>query len=503
MPYQEIYKFLKDNGLTQKDEATFAKEYSDPKKAQELYKFFADNKLTTKDSATFYNTYFGSSKKKEPTAGGAAPKPSAFSAPVFGAPAQAANQPKQQRVSFDPNAIRSYEDLLRQKASLESENAAAIENQAAANYPMANAAQGFMPTFAAGVKQSQKKYDLLPEFKAKKEQILAKEKEISAAVLPKIDELTNLSAGKYTTPDGGVDYGKIYEAASKYSKDIGGGDYTKEVIAQRMIQKESLNKLKPAIEKEADAEFKKRTGKSLADFYKQKDATVLSKVAAEQAYVENAFLKEQKAAEAKLEQDATAIFESYKPYFDVLTPNDKAEFDRLSKEYTTTVKGLAAKENARLKRIGAELINESKAKLAKISGNLTKEEIALVGDVYNTAYKKALDSEIANGQGLQRVKAAMPGGGWKLAGKSLAEGFNTAIASWGAGLVGLGMNNGFTDWMRSFQEQADRYKTFDNPLSGVNLIDPSTYTTRLMRQIGMQAPALAATFITRNPYIGG
>jgi hypothetical protein len=65
MPENEIYAFLKQNNLTSKDEASFNKEYSDPKKAEELHNFFVENKLTTKDSASFYETYFAPEVKKK------------------------------------------------------------------------------------------------------------------------------------------------------------------------------------------------------------------------------------------------------------------------------------------------------------------------------------------------------------------------------------------------------------------------------------------------------
>lgn len=69
LPVQEevqpnpIYKFLKDNGLTTKDETTFAKEYSNKEKQKELYKFMSDNKLTTKDFNAFSSDNFGALKK--------------------------------------------------------------------------------------------------------------------------------------------------------------------------------------------------------------------------------------------------------------------------------------------------------------------------------------------------------------------------------------------------------------------------------------------------------
>ena len=61
MPENPIYDFLKANKLTDKDEATFLKEYSDSSKAKELYGFFQANNLTDKDFNGFYDTYL---KKK-------------------------------------------------------------------------------------------------------------------------------------------------------------------------------------------------------------------------------------------------------------------------------------------------------------------------------------------------------------------------------------------------------------------------------------------------------
>lgn len=60
----KIYNFLKENQLTDKDEATFLEEYSNPEKSKELYKFFVDNQLTDKNYDEFYGEYL---KKKEPT----------------------------------------------------------------------------------------------------------------------------------------------------------------------------------------------------------------------------------------------------------------------------------------------------------------------------------------------------------------------------------------------------------------------------------------------------
>ena len=83
MDINPIYKFMKDNGLTQKDESTFVSEYSNPQKSAELHKFMTDNSLTTKGADDFYNEYFNPSKKKGGTTkdSGGPGKPSA---PSFG-----------------------------------------------------------------------------------------------------------------------------------------------------------------------------------------------------------------------------------------------------------------------------------------------------------------------------------------------------------------------------------------------------------------------------------
>lgn len=70
MQDNEIYKFMKANGLTDKDQATFLNEYSNPKKAKEVFDFFKANQLTDKDETSFYDTYL---KKKEPIISSATP----------------------------------------------------------------------------------------------------------------------------------------------------------------------------------------------------------------------------------------------------------------------------------------------------------------------------------------------------------------------------------------------------------------------------------------------
>jgi hypothetical protein len=62
MEENPIYKFMRDNDLTQLDEKSFLDKYSDPNEALKIHKFMVDNNLTETPSTDFYNQYF---KKKE------------------------------------------------------------------------------------------------------------------------------------------------------------------------------------------------------------------------------------------------------------------------------------------------------------------------------------------------------------------------------------------------------------------------------------------------------
>jgi hypothetical protein len=75
----EIYKFLKDNNLTQLDENAFLSKYSTPEKAAEIHSFFKQNNLTPLDNNAFYEKYL---KKKEPTQSVSQPSGSASPSPL-------------------------------------------------------------------------------------------------------------------------------------------------------------------------------------------------------------------------------------------------------------------------------------------------------------------------------------------------------------------------------------------------------------------------------------
>jgi hypothetical protein len=64
---QQLYNYLKTNGLTDLDANTFFTKYSDPSKSQEVWSYLNQNGLTDLDANAFYDSYF---KKKSPSGSG-------------------------------------------------------------------------------------------------------------------------------------------------------------------------------------------------------------------------------------------------------------------------------------------------------------------------------------------------------------------------------------------------------------------------------------------------
>jgi hypothetical protein len=70
MDSNPIYKFMKENNLTDMDEVSFVKAYSTPQKSAQIHQFMVENKLTDLDAGSFYSAYFDPSKKKGGTTQG-------------------------------------------------------------------------------------------------------------------------------------------------------------------------------------------------------------------------------------------------------------------------------------------------------------------------------------------------------------------------------------------------------------------------------------------------
>lgn len=64
---QQLYNYLKSNGLTDLDSDTFFSKYSDPNKAKEIWSYLNQNGMTDLDANAFYDSYF---KKKSLTDSG-------------------------------------------------------------------------------------------------------------------------------------------------------------------------------------------------------------------------------------------------------------------------------------------------------------------------------------------------------------------------------------------------------------------------------------------------
>jgi hypothetical protein len=64
---QQLYNYLKSNGLTDLDSDTFFSKYSDPNKSKEIWSYLNQNGMTDLDANAFYDSYF---KKKSLTGSG-------------------------------------------------------------------------------------------------------------------------------------------------------------------------------------------------------------------------------------------------------------------------------------------------------------------------------------------------------------------------------------------------------------------------------------------------
>lgn len=338
----EIYKFLKENNLTTKDQASFEKEYSDPNKAAELHKFFVDNNLTKKDSAAFYDSYFNPKKKEQPT-------PS-VGAPIGSPSISGGTPPPVEKIHFDPNKVRGYENVLQQFAGIGRENANKVTEQKLGTFM----GRTSLMTPTGGTMTLPDSYPLLPEMAQKKVEVEKQLKAYEAELNPKFDAAIKSTLGKFTTKDGQVDYGKIYATAEQTAKNIGGGNHTKEIVAQKMIAAEQLNQMKPQIDEAANKEFKAKTGKTIDEFYKEKGAQIEAEAIKEKTYVETQFANEQKQATAKLEQKSKDLFETeYRQQFESAISDE--EYNWLTNDYVSKLKNMQAEENSRLKRLGQEM----------------------------------------------------------------------------------------------------------------------------------------------------
>jgi hypothetical protein len=179
-----LYGFMKENGLTQKDEASFVKEYSDPKKAEELHKFFVENKLTEKDSSSFYDEYFKSGQppgKPSPDGSGV---PSVNQTPDLQG---GLGQPQTGSRAFDPFA-KSREAAQQQPQT-------AKQRPVISDQDLLNVRQEPVPSERMGVKPIAPPPVSTEPTRQQVEESLKKGQRITEGW--KIDELKSIGADKY------------------------------------------------------------------------------------------------------------------------------------------------------------------------------------------------------------------------------------------------------------------------------------------------------------------
>lgn len=62
--FNELYSYLKSEGMTDLDSKTFYNKYSDPSKSREIYSYLKSNNMTDLDESSFHSAYFGGKKKE-------------------------------------------------------------------------------------------------------------------------------------------------------------------------------------------------------------------------------------------------------------------------------------------------------------------------------------------------------------------------------------------------------------------------------------------------------
>jgi hypothetical protein len=305
------------------------------------------------------------------------------------------------------------------------------------------------------------------------------------------------------------------------STQLGGGDYVKEQVRQQIINQEEYSKVKPAVNQFANQVWKKMTGKTVDEFVGEKNQAVKDFILQKQVLEQN-FQKTQVTLNKEYTAKSEQINEKYKAILS--QAKSEEEQSQIASSYITEMNGLASQYNSRINRVKKEVDDELKSKISKAElSDETKKQLDIV---YNEAYKYVTK---ANLDKKQREQDELYGKNWYnqllpynpytdwekakktfFAPKFIALGWKSAtgamfngVSNLGNGLVGLGLGGGFTDFLRGQQQRADRLETIDVELKGTNWLKPNTFATRLGKQIGFQAPIIAATAFTKNPFMAG
>ena len=464
-----------------------------------------------------YKTFDESFKKKvpflQPSPSLATPSLSQLSENAYNLAWNKENKIQPQGENVNARSVfAEYENVLGKRASLYKAESNAAQN-------LQTGGIGSMPSMVSSTYENLE--NQLKKIPGEKEKYDAEAKKLGDVLIPAIKTGIKNLEGKFTTKNGELDYSAIGKASSMMSQQLGGGDYVKEQIRQQIINQEEYSKVKPAVNQFANQVWKKITGKTVDEFVGEKNQAVKDFILQKQVLEQN-FQKTQVTLNKEYTAKSEQINEKYKAILS--QAESEEEQSQIASNYITEMNGLASQYNSRINRVKKEVDDELKSKISK--AELSDETKRQLDIVYNQAYKYVTK---ANLDKKQREQDELYGKNWynqllpynpytdwekakktffapkfiALGWKSVTGAMFNGVSNLGNGLVGLGLGGGFTDFLRGQQQRADRLETVDVELKGTNWLKPNTFATRLGKQIGFQAPIIAATAFTKNPYMAG
>jgi hypothetical protein len=403
--------------------------------------------------------------------------------------------------------FQKYEQSLSRKATAynwaNSPTKAAAEPRVAGN-PVAAILNMFSPdkmaeSYGAIGKDIEKRENIRQNAEVEYKKYEEESNNYAKNLLPTIKEAVSPYSGKLNK-NGVPDYGKISQLSRQLSSQLGGGDYVSEVIRGQLENQERFAIIEPNVKKEYEKIVKKEKGLPVNEF-----------IESERKKIENSLIQKQLVTAQKIKQAETLASteykkteleatERYKPLIAAAQINgNEEELNGIVNQYYTEMKGIAAKINNRVKRTRDELVNQFNSEIQK--AQLPESEVKYLNDTYQKAYSNVVKGDLEAKKIIQQKEEKLIGY-TGIFGKSLLSGLLSGISNRGSGLVGIGLGGSLSDFLYSFKSGAEIAETVDLDFKG-NMFNPTTYLTRLGKQVGYQLPSMVVTALTKNPTIGG
>lgn len=349
---------------------------------------------------------------------------------------------------------------------------------------------------------------------------------------PNIQQITNslLDGDKWKEYISGdvVDIDKLLNVAKEQSNKHKGGNYVKEVIYNNLLNSVEYKKVEPEVNEKFNKIAKEQTGMNIDDYVQSvvkadpNNVKALNRLSSLQASFENNIKSYQSRSQKIVSEKSNDIFVSkYLPIleqkaseigvtrdkndpskwiinFPAGTPEyitAEKQFNQLTKEgydqYAHELRRIVSDENNRVRRVSSEYNRLLQAKASEINKNakIPQDVLSKINGWYSQAYADVAGASKSRKQSIQDMQSAVFGSGF-LSGKAFASSFLNSLASKGEGLVSMGMNNGFTDWLRGLSTEAQKLEVINKPLTGANILNPETYATRIGNMAGSSATSM-------------